>query len=307
MSEALQLEVLAEGLAFPEGPIALSDGSVMLVEVARGVLSQVSPRGEVSVLAELGGGPNGAAIGPDGAVYICNNGGRYAYVQQGGLTIPSGRPPQHFGGSIQRFDQGTGAVVTLYETCNGRRLLAPNDLVFDADGGFWFSDHGTEDLEGAQWGALVYARVDGSYIRRAARLRAPNGVGLSPDGRTVYVADTIAGRLWAFDIVGPGEVAPSASPLMPGRVVQTLPGFQLLDSLAVEAGGNVCVATIINGGITIFTPDGSIEHLAVPDRITTNICFGGPDLCDAWITASSTGRLYRTRWPRPGLRLAFNA
>ena len=77
-------------------------------------------------------------------------------------------------------------------------------------------------------------------------------------------------------------------------MVCNLPGYQLLDSLAVEAGGKVCVATIINGGITAFDPDGSIEHYAVPDLITTNICFGGADMRDAWITAASTGKLYKT-------------
>ena len=93
----------------------------------------------------------------------------------------------------------------------------------------------------------------------------------------------------------------------PGNVVCNLPGYQLLDSLAVEAGGKVCVATIINGGITVFDPDGTTEHFAFPDVIVTNICFGGPDMRDAWITASGTGKLYKARWPRPGLKLNFNA
>ena len=93
---------------------------------------------------------------------------------------------------------------------------------------------------------------------------------------------------------------------MPGRVVQTLPGFQYLDSLKVEASGRICVGTIFNGGITVFTLDGETEHLAVPDLFSTNMCFGGEDMQDAWITASSTGKLYKTRWPRPGLKLAFN-
>jgi gluconolactonase len=91
-----------------------------------------------------------------------------------------------------------------------------------------------------------------------------------------------------------------------GRAVHNLQGVQLLDSLAVEAGGKVCVATILNGGITVFDPDGTIEHVPVPDLVTTNICFGGEDMRDAWITASATRRLYKTRWPRPGLKLAFN-
>ena len=71
----LKIREIASGLRFPEGPIAMADGSVVLVEIARGTLSRVTPAGKVEVIAELGGGPNGAALGPDGKVYVCNNGG----------------------------------------------------------------------------------------------------------------------------------------------------------------------------------------------------------------------------------------
>jgi gluconolactonase len=100
-------------------------------------------------------------------------------------------------------------------------------------------------------------------------------------------------------------MAPATS-MAPGRVVCTLPGFQWLDSLAVEASGKICVGTLWNGGITVFEPSGEYEHIPFPDPITTNICFGGPDMRDAWVTCSSTGRLLKCRWPRPGLRLPFN-
>ncbi|HYD46680.1 MAG TPA: SMP-30/gluconolactonase/LRE family protein, partial [Phenylobacterium sp.] len=135
---------------------------------------------------------------------------------------------------------------------------------------------------------------------------SPNGVGLSPDETVVYMADTMLGRLWAFDIAEPGKLTPQEG-FGPGRVICNLPGYQLLDSLAVEASGKVCVATIINGGITAFDPDGSTEHFAFPDLVTTNICFGGEAMQTAWITCSSTGRLYKARWPRAGLKLNFNA
>ncbi|TSH88528.1 SMP-30/gluconolactonase/LRE family protein [Verticiella sediminum] len=304
----MTLELVAEGLQFPEGPVAMADGSVLFTEIRGGTVSRVRPGREREVVAELGGGPNGLAIGPDGALYVTNNGGSFDWIDQDGLTIPGPAPSTHEGGAIQRLDLDTGKVRTLYTECDGHRLIGPNDLVFDRQGGFWFTDHGSGSHAERRFGRLYYALPDGSRIVAATpHLLAPNGVGLSPDEKTVYVADTYLGRLWAFDIVEPGVVRP-VSAVEPGRVVANLQGVQYLDSLAVEAEGNVCVATLVNGGLTIFDPHtGGTEHLAVPDMLCTNLCFGGPDMRDAWITASGTGRLYKTRWPRPGLRLNYNA
>ena len=298
----MDLQLIAEGLRFPEGPVAMADGSVILTEIRRDTLTRVRPDGSAEVLCETATGPNGAAIGPDGAVWIAVNGGAFSYRDQDGLAIPGPTPAGHQGGSIQRFDLTTGTLETVYDG-----LVAPNDLVFDEAGGFWFTDHGVSVEGGRRYGALYHAGVDGASLsRQRGDLISPNGIGLSPDGRTVYVADTWLQRLWAFDVAEPGVLAPGPG-YAPGRVIANLAGFQLLDSLAVEAGGKVCVATIVNGGITVFDPDGPIEHLAVPDPVTTNICFGGADMRDAWITAGATGRLYKTRWPRPGLRLNFSA
>ena len=260
----MNIELVAEGLRFPEGPIAMADGSVILTEIEGGVLTRVAPDGKTSLVAECGGGPNGAAIGPDGAIWVTNNGGSFVWLKQNGLTVPGPTPPTHAGGSIQRVDLAIGTVETVYEACDGRRLVGPNDLVFDKSGGLWFTDHGCGTPEGRKFGALCYALADGSKVARAREhLISPNGVGLSPDERVVYVADTQLGRLWAFDIAGPGELAPGPG-FAPGRVICNLQGYQLLDSLAVEAGGKVCVATIVNGGVTAFDPDGAIEHFAFP-------------------------------------------
>jgi gluconolactonase len=303
----MDIELVAEGLAFPEGPIAMADGSIILTEIEGAVLTRVSPSGEKTTVAHTGGGPNGAAIGPDGAIWVTNNGGSFEFMKTNGMNIPGPTPAGHTGGSIQRVDIATGQVETIYDSCEGRRLVGPNDIVFDKQGGFWFSDHGCSTPDGRKYGALYYARTDGSHIVRARdHLISPNGVGLSPDESVVYLADTQMGRLWAFDIAAPGELAPAPG-FAPGRVICNLPGYQLLDSLAVEAGGKVCVATIINGGITAFDPDGSTEHFPFPDLITTNICFGGADMRDAWVTCSATGKLFKCRWPRPGLKLNFNA
>ena len=302
----MEIALVAEGLAFPEGPVACADGSVLVTEIAGKRITRVHPDGGKEVLAECEGGPNGAAIGPDGALWICNNGGAFSYYERDGLTVPGPTPPDHSSGSIQRFDFATGRLDTVYESCDGRPLIGPNDIVFDAEGGFWFTDHGCTTADGRRFGALLHASADGAHISRQREdLFSPNGIGLSPDGGTVYVADTWLQRLWAFDLEAPGRLPPTPFPV-PGRVVANLPGYQLLDSLAVEADGRVCVATIVNGGISAIEPDGSVEHHPFPDLIVTNICFGGADMRDAWITCSGTGRLFKARWPRPGLKLAFN-
>jgi len=234
-----KLEIVATGLGFPEGPIALPDGSVLVVEIGGRSLAQVHPGGAIDRLAMLEGGPNGAAIGPDGALYVTNNGGSFQFIDMGGLNVPGPTPPSHTGGSIQRVDLASGKITTLYTECDGKPLVGPNDLVFDRQGGFWFTDHGCSTPDGRKFGALYYALPDGSKIVRwRDHFVSPNGVGLSPDEKTVYMADTSLGRLWSFDITEPGVLAPAAG-FAPGNVVCNLPGYQLLDSLAVEAGGKV--------------------------------------------------------------------
>jgi gluconolactonase len=302
------MKLVTDGLQFPEGPVITADGSILLVEIRRGTLTRVLPGGRHEIVAQLGGGPNGAAIGPDGALYVCNNGGAWEW-EPGAAHLPSGPPPEYRGGSIQRVDLRTGGFDALYDSCDGKPLNSPNDLVFDSTGGFWFTTLGFFDGENRRLGGVYYARPDGSRIVRwrsgAEGLVSPNGVGLSPDERMLYVADCMMGRLYEFAIPAPGVMAPQTS-MAPGRVVSTLPGFQWLDSLAVEAGGRICVGTLWNGGVTLFEPSGAFEHIPFPDPVTTNICFGGTDMQDAWITCSSTGCLYKVRWPRPGLKLAFN-
>jgi gluconolactonase len=303
----IEFTSIAEGLQLPEGPVAMSDGSVLVTEVARGTVSRVSSAGSVTVVADLGGGPNGLAIGPDGAVYVCNNGGGIVAKQGDGMLNVEFAPELYVGGSIQRLDLRSGTFTTLYTECDGRPLLAPNDLVFDAQGGLWFTDFGRWTATGRDYGAVYYCQPDGSRIVKCIHQQiSPNGIGLNAAEDELYWADSMASRVWVCKLDGPGRLAPTPSPYMAGVVAHTLPGFQMLDSLAVESNGNICAATTVNGGITVIEPSGAMTHHSISDPLVTNICFGGSDMRDAWITAGMTGRLYRTRWPRPGLRLAFN-
>ena len=303
----MQLRDIATGLRFPEGPIALPDGSFLVVEIARGTLTRIEDDGRKEVVAETGGGPNGAAIGPDGKCYVCNNGGFEWHEDAQGLR-PVLQARDYSGGRIERVDLDSGQVEVLYTHAGDITLKGPNDIVFDAHGGFWFTDLGKVRVHEQDRGRVFYARADGSSCREVIYpMVMPNGIGLSPDGATLYVAETESCRLWAFDVTAPGEIEkhPWPSP-HGGRLVTGPGGYQRFDSLAVDAGGKVCVATLINGGITVASPDGaSVEHVPMPDLYTTNICFGGAGLQTAYITLSMSGRLVAAQWPRPGLALNY--
>jgi gluconolactonase len=300
----MQFELLAEDLQFPEGPIAMPDGSVILVEIKRGTLTRCW-KGRSEVIAKIGGGPNGAAFGPDGAIYVCNNGG-FAWHEANGMLIPGNAAADYETGRIERVDLSTGKVERIYETIGEHKLSGPNDIVFEKSGAFWFTDLGKRRSRIKEMGGLYYAKTDGSLLKEVmfGSSSGLNGVGLSPDEKTVYAAETDTARLWAFDVMGPGEIVPRAPGFL-ARYVAGLPEHAYFDSLAVRANGDVCVATILNGGVTTITPDGNTSHAGFPDPIVTNICFGGADMRDAFITLSGTGKLVKARWPEPGLKLNF--
>ncbi len=301
-------ELIADGLRFPEAPVVMDDGSVIVTEIAAGRITRCWPGGRKEVIASLGGGPNGLAIGPDGKLYCCNNGG-FEYVEANGFLAPHGIAKDYSGGRIERIDIGTGAVETLYRNGDqGVSLRGPNDLMFDAHGGFWFTDHGKVDYDKRCHDivGIFYAKADGSFIEEVIfPSYNPNGIGLSPDGTKLYAAETYTCRLTQFNIVAPGKVDDAAGPGGPGIPLYRPAGYKFFDSLAMEASGNICVATIGECGISVVSPAGElVEFVATDDVFTTNIAFGGADMRDAYITLSGSGRLVKTRWARPGLALA---
>ena len=298
----MELETVADGLRFPEGPLPMPDGSVILVEIEAGRVTRVRPDGGKEIVAEPGNGPNGLAIGPDGKLYCVNNGG-FSWGEEPAGIRPWLTAADYPGtGRVDRIDIDTGAVETIYSSGDhGETLRGPNDLVFDEYGGFYFTDFGKMRERDRDTTGLFYAKADGSFIAEVFHpMDGPNGIGLSPDGRTLYAAETFSTRLWAFPVEAPGRLGTPTHLYRPG-------GFTYFDSMAVEENGNICVATIgPEAGISVVSPEGALlEFVAVPDFFTTNIAFGGPDMCTAWITASQSGKLLRARWPRPGLRLAF--
>jgi gluconolactonase len=305
------MRVIAEDLWFPEGPVWVGDGSLLVVEIRRMTLTRIWPNGRKAIVAALGGGPNGAAMGPDGYCYVVNNGGFKFAQRADGRFVTAGTPDDYVTGRIERVNIETGKFEVLYDRIGDMKIRGPNDLVLDAHGGFYFTDPGKTRHRDWDRGSVCYGKLDGSLVRELVfPIHKPNGIGLAPDGKTLYVAETESARLWAWDLKAPGELAAPAvaSPKSPhgSRLVYGTPDYARFDSLAVEANGNIAVATLDKGGITVCAPaGGKAEFVPVAgDSHITNICFGGPDLMKAYITLSYAGLLVEMDWPRPGLRLA---
>jgi gluconolactonase len=304
---------IATGLRFPEGPVALDNGAVLVVEMSSGTIARVVG-GKTDVLATVGGGPNGAAVGADGRLYVANNGGM-ASIERDGETRFTGEPAADYvSGSIQAVDMESGAVETIATECEGHLLSAPNDLVVDAAGGIYFTDSGKTQGRTRVRGGLYYLTVPDRKVRCVVwPLEAPNGVGLSPNDDRLYVSETHTGRVWYWDLAEPGVVraghtARALSQGSGGTLLHGFEGYALCDSLAVDAAGNVCVATLMRGVISVIGPDGRIEasvRMPQHDPLVTNICFGGADMRTAYVTSSGLGKLFEIEWPWKGLRLHF--
>jgi len=275
------MELLASDLAFPEGPVALGDGTVLVGEEGRGRVTSVRPDGTTIPFADTGGSPNGLAVGPDGGVYVCNNGG-ITLTRTDGVWTPTGLAPDHAGGWIQRVDMESGAVDLVIDAADRERLGAPNDLVFDEAGRCWFTDI----LRGS---VFVLDPATGDVREAIGGLNLPNGIGFALDGSHVYVSETYSGNLLIAAIA---DCRPTT--------LWSSHGAHGLDSMAVDTVGNICVASLGSAsGITVVTPSGELDRVVkVPDAddYVTNICFAVDGTDRAYITSSGLGRLYATAW-----------
>jgi len=299
-------KVVASDLFFPEGPCVTGSGDLLFVEIGAKRLRRLSSDGHLSTVAELGGGPNGCAIGPDGAAYIANNGGLSFRREADGRIALTGVPADYASGSIQRVDLKTGAVKTLYTQCNGHRLNGPNDIVFDSHGDFWFTDTGKIRPRDRDNGGLYWGKADGSEIREVAfPLNAPNGIALGADRTSLYVALQDKRQIAAYSIVAPGAL--DAMGTTPRAKVFAAPsGPFSIDNIAIEEGSGIVAAAVGYGGLAVLAPDGSLrEMVKLDDPVVTAMAFGGPDRKTLFVTLSTTGRIVALDWPRAGLPSTF--
>jgi gluconolactonase len=271
---------VAEGLDFPEGPVAMPDGSIVFTEITGGRLRRYRPgperpserdHGEVAAFAQTDGGPNGATLGADGSIYVTQNGGMFRDDR-----VTAG---------IQRVAPD-GEVSMLVTEIAGLTLDGPNDLAFGPDGRLWFTDpRGDADpSKNSNPGRLFaydVASGEGELIRELDAV-FPNGIGFLPDGTLVWT-ESFSLRVMTLD----------------GPLIQ-LPEYHFPDGFCVGADGALYVATTYAHCVSVIRDGQIVEQLECGDGMCTNACFVGTDL---YVTESRHGALWRFALGVEGLPL----
>jgi gluconolactonase len=278
-------EILAEGLAFPEGPIAVGGGEVVFTQI-RGQCLSLYSAGKVTTIAHTGGGANGATLGPDGAFYVANNGG----LSMGPQGQWRGTP--EIAGCIQRITP-SGEQREIAREMPGAPPHRPNDLCFGPDGKLYFTDpHNWEDLAHLRPGRVDRMDMDGRVEQLATVAQFPNGIGFGNDGR-LYVAESVTQTVWAY------PWTPAA--LGPAERFCTLPkGYP--DGFCFAANGDLIVCGSLGDTVCIFDARGQlVERLdAPPGTEPTNCCIGDGRL---YVTLSGVGQLAAFEYPDAALPL----
>lgn len=272
--------VIAEGLKFPEGPAIDLQGNLVFSDVWGTKIYRWDGT-SASVLIDPSGGANGLALDPSGNIFACA-GAEAAILRY----APSGEK------------------TVLLKEVGGKPLNAPNDLVFDAVGNLYFTN--PAGFSGAKEGhspvSVVLLRPDGSAsIVSSGELAYPNGIGLSPDGKTLYVNDFLGGsKVFKFEVKEDGALGPAE------LFVDFGAGGP--DGMAVAASGNLYVALNLKARVMKVTPDGQFsEFLVFPKGSgVTNVCFGGTDMKTLFVTLAGKGKVVTFDIDEPGLKLYGN-
>jgi gluconolactonase len=254
-----------------EGPAVDRAGNILAVNFARQqTVGIVTPQGDARVLLTLPGSavPNGLRFDRDGALYIADYVGHTIY-----RVAPGESEPRVF--------------------AREPAMSQPNDLAITADGVLYASDPDWKNGTGRIW------RIDraGRVTLAAGGLGTANGIEVSPDGRTLYVNESVQRNVWAFTIAADGSLGGK-------RLVKRFDDFGL-DGMRADVDGNLYVTRHGKGTVVKLAPDGAVlAEIVLPGAKPSNICFGGADGRTAYVTEVEQGRLVQFRVDRPGLEWA---
>jgi gluconolactonase len=254
-----------------EGPACDAAGNLYAVNFARQqTIGRVTPAGEATVFVELPGKSvgNGIRFNRDGLMFVAD------YV----------------GHNVLRVDMKTKTVSVF---AHNDAMNQPNDLAIGPDGTLYASDPNWKDGTGQLW------RIDanGSTERLAEGMGTTNGIEVSPDGRTLYVNESVQRNVWAFDLT-------AGRRLTNKRLLRRFDDFGF-DGMRCDVDGNLYVARHGKGTVVKLSPQGEVlREIDVLGSQPTNICFGGNDGCTAYVTEAEQKRLVHFRTDRPGLAWA---
>jgi gluconolactonase len=268
------LSLVVSGFDSPEGPAFDRAGNLYFVNWNSSSIVRVTPDGKASEFFNTGGIPAGLAFHRDGSLYVADEGDAIH--------------------GVLRIHDGQAEIVV--NTFEGEPLNGANDLVFDRDGVLYFSDPWRSSAENPIGGFYRYF-PDGTLERIDHGLAFPNGVAISPDGKSVYLAETYRNRILRYPVATDGTIGAR-------EVFAPLPGEHGPDGMACDEAGNLYVAHYGGGKVAVFTPTGELAaEIPVPGANVTNVAFGGPDRRTLVITDVETASLYQTRVEIPGLLL----
>jgi gluconolactonase len=248
--------VVAQGLRGTEGPIAGPDGALLLTEQSASVITKIDAQGNRSTFLDNTSGCQGLTFDQKGRLI-----GVLPATKQIAALMPT--------------------RTVLASAFQGRPFLGPNDLVADRKGGVYFTDPGAYPPAGqflTEIPAVYYVRPDGALIRIADEIPRPNGIILSPDEKTLYVANTLGAFIVAFDVQADGSVRNQRNFARLGGIRMTNQGVRSgADGLAVDDAGRLYVASTI--GVQVFSPEGralGTIPIGLPDG-PQNLAFAGTD------------------------------
>lgn len=258
---------------FLEGPAKTPDGSIYFTDIPADTIYRMSPEGEIEAFLKPSLHANGLMYRGDNKLIACQMDGQLAEI-----------------------DLATKEMTVLVDKYNGNRFNACNDLVIDKSGGIYFTDPRFRAPEPWPQGkeAFYYRAADGTVTRLGDDLPAPNGVGLSPDEKTLYVIPSMQSEMMAFKVQGPGKIDQGKVFCKLEQKGDATSGGG--DGMAVDQQGNVYITSAT--GIQVFSPAGEmLGTISVPEQ-PANVTFGGQDNKTLYITAR-TG-LYRCSVPVAG-------